>query len=62
MRKKQTSKAFLDGFGTVRSVLELDELTMTEVLESLHSEGDGDPVLTPWKRGYQAAIRAAFGL
>jgi hypothetical protein len=62
MRKKQTSKAFLDGFGTVRSVLELDELTMTEVLESLYPEGDTDPVLTPWKRGYQAAIRAAFGL
>ena len=59
---KRATKTYLDGFGTVRSVIELDELTASEVLESLDPEGEYDPALTPWKRGYQAAIRAAFGL
>ena len=62
MGKKQTSKAFLDGFETARSVIELDELSLMEVLESLHPESDADPFVTPWKRGFHAAIRTAFGL
>jgi hypothetical protein len=61
-RKKQNSRAFLDGFATVRSVIELDELSLTEVLESIHPESDLDLFLTPWKRGFQAGIRTAFGL
>jgi hypothetical protein len=62
MKKKQKSKAYLDGFGTVRSVIELDELSLREVLESLHPDSEADPYLTPWKRGFHAAIRTAFGL
>jgi len=57
-----TAKAYLDGFGTVRSVMELDELTVTEVLESLDASRERDLALSPWKRGYRAAIRTAFGL
>jgi hypothetical protein len=54
-------RSYLEGFGTVRSVLEWDELTLREILESLESGYDADPLLTPWKRGYRAAIRSAFG-
>jgi len=60
--KHAAAKAYLDGFGTVRSVMELDELTVTEILESLNVTREPDPALTPWRRGYQAAIRTAFGL
>jgi hypothetical protein len=57
----RAAKAYLDGFGTVRSVIELDRLTVEEILGSLDREREADPSLTPWKRGYQAAIRSAFG-
>jgi hypothetical protein len=59
MRAREQS--YLDGFGTVRSVLEWDELTLREILESLEADRETDDRLTPWKRGYRAAIRAAFG-
>jgi hypothetical protein len=59
MRVKDRS--YLDGFGTVRSVLEWDELTLREIVESLEADRETDDQLTPWKRGYRAAIRAAFG-
>jgi hypothetical protein len=54
-------REFLDGFGTVRSVLEWDELTLREIVESLGADRETDDRLTPWMRGYRAAIRAAFG-
>lgn len=57
---KPVAKAYLDGFKTVRSVIELDALTVEEILGSLDPR-ETDCNLTPWKRGYQAAIRAAFG-
>jgi len=57
----KTAQAYLDGFGTVRSVLELDGLTVDEILGALDPEKDRDPSLTPWKRAFSAAIRSAFG-
>jgi hypothetical protein len=58
--KRRGAQAYLDGFGTVKSVLELDGLTLQEVIEALDLERE-DPLLNPWKRGYNAAIRAALG-
>jgi hypothetical protein len=55
-----TTKAYLDGFCTAHDVIELDHLTVDEILVSLEDE-QPDPSLTSWKRGYQAGIRAAFG-
>jgi hypothetical protein len=60
MAKGKTARAYLEGCGTVRSVLELDRLTVQEIVEALDPERD-DPFLTPWKRGYNAAVGAAFG-
>ena len=59
--KRDATRAYLDGFGTVRSVLEVDRLTVEEILTSLDPNRESDPALTPWKRGYHAAIRSAFG-
>jgi len=59
--KRSASRAYLDGFGTVKNVLEHDNLTMEELLASLDPHRESDPALTPWKRGYYAAIRSAFG-
>jgi hypothetical protein len=58
--KGKAARAYLDGFATVKSVLELDVLTMHEIVEAL-DPGREDPLLNPWKRGYNAAIRAALG-
>ena len=52
--------AYLDGFGTVKSALELDALTAWEIIETLSDERE-DPLLNPWKRGYNAGIRSAMG-
>jgi len=59
--RSAAAKAYLDGFGTVRSVIELDRLTAGEILTSVDPEWESGPTLNPWKRGYRAAIRAAFG-
>ena len=61
MAMGRTAQAYLDGVGTVRSVLELDGLTVDEILRAFDLEKDRDPSLTPWKRGFNAAIRSAFG-
>ena len=58
--KGKTARAYLDGFRTVTSVLELDALTAREMTEALSDERE-DPLLNPWKRGYNAAIRSAMG-
>jgi hypothetical protein len=60
MTKGKMARAYLAGFATVKSVLELDGLTVQEIVEALEPDGE-DPFLTPWKRGYNAAVRAAFG-
>ena len=58
--KGKTAGAYLDGFGTVKSVLELDVLTAWEIMEALSEERE-DPLLNPWKQGYSAGIRSAMG-
>jgi hypothetical protein len=57
---KASTRSHLDGFAVVTTVLEHDQLTRRELLESLGEEC-GDPLVTPWKRGYNAAVRSAFG-
>jgi hypothetical protein len=58
---ERARKSYLDGFGTGRLVLEHDVLTVREILESLDPEHPGDWTVSPWRRGYKAAIRSAFG-
>ena len=53
--------AYLDGFATARLVLEQDSFTVREILESLEAESEAEEGLGPWKRGYRAAVRSAFG-
>jgi hypothetical protein len=54
-----STRSYLEGFATVPTVLEYDRLTRQEVLESMGEEC-ADPLLTPWKRGCHAALRAAL--
>jgi hypothetical protein len=56
-----THRTYLDRFATAHQVLKHDELTVHEVLESLDAEREGDWTVSPWRRGYLAAIRSAFG-
>lgn len=58
---ERTRKSYLDGFATGHQVLQHDDLTVLEILESLDPEREGDWTVSPWRRGYQAAIRSAFG-
>jgi len=57
--KGKAARAYLDGFETVKSVLELDAETARDVMEAL-AEDREDPLLNPWKRGYNAGIRSAM--
>jgi hypothetical protein len=41
-------------------VLELDEVTVKDVLASLGGEREPDLALSPWKRGCREAIRKAL--
>ena len=58
--KSKRARARLDGYEPLRSIVELDTLTTVEIMESMDSDGD-DPLLNPWKRGHNAAIRSALG-
>ena len=58
--KGKAARAYFDGFGAVKSVLEFDVLTVHDLVEALDLERE-DPLLNPWKRGYNAAIRSALG-
>ena len=55
------ARAYLDGFHTACSVIELDDLTANEIVDAFEPERWADSSLNPWKRGYQAGVRAAFG-
>jgi len=57
---KVRARSYLDGFGAVGSLLDLDEVTRLEIEEALDPEWQ-DPLVNPWKRGYRAAIRRALG-
>jgi hypothetical protein len=59
VKRKQT-RAYLDSFGVVKSVLELDALTVREIVEQLDPERE-DPLLNPWRRFHHVAIRTAWG-
>ena len=54
-------RSSLDGFSTVRSVLELDELTLQRGHRLPVPRRRTDLRLTPWKKATEAAIRSAFG-
>jgi hypothetical protein len=58
--RRRAARAYLDGFGTAKSVLEIDGLTAREIAEALDPERE-DPLINPWRRGYNAAIRSAWG-
>ena len=57
--KGKAARAYVDGFGTVKSLLELDVLTAQEIIEALAEERE-DPLLNPWRWGYNAGIRSAM--
>ena len=58
--KRKTMRAYLDSFGGVKSVLELDALTVREIVEQLDPERE-DPLVNPWRRLHHVAIRTAWG-
>ena len=54
--RRRTAWAYLEGFGAVKSILDLDPFTAREIMVELDPERE-DPLLNPWKRGYNVAIR-----
>jgi hypothetical protein len=61
MAGSKVARVYLGGFGTARSVLDLDNLTLTEILVALDRDRYSGPYLTAWKQAYLAAIRSALG-
>jgi len=59
MASSKTAEAQLDGFVTRRSEGEADRRSADPVLGAAESDRDGDPLVTPWKRGYPA-LRPSF--
>jgi hypothetical protein len=58
--KRRAAWAYLYSFGTVKSVVGLDALTVQEIAEALDPDRE-DPLINPWRRGYNRAIRTARG-
>ena len=56
--KSRAAWGYFEGFGRVRSVLELDPSTAQQIMVELDPERE-DPLLNPWKRGCKDAIRTA---
>jgi hypothetical protein len=54
------ARAYLDRLGRVDSVVELDVLTVQQIVEALDPERE-DPLLKPWNRRHAAAVRRVLG-
>jgi hypothetical protein len=57
--EEQAVQAYLEAFDTVEGFPELDVLTQQEVVEALDPYRE-DPLLNPWRRGYNAGMRAVL--
>jgi hypothetical protein len=60
MVKGRRAPAYLEGPAAVRCLREMDSFTAHEVVSFFDAERH-DPLLNPWRRGYDAGIRAALG-
>ena len=58
MMRRAAARAYLNAFGTVKNEFSLDDVTAREIAEALDPHRE-DPLITPWRRGFNAAIRAA---
>lgn len=58
--KRRIGQAYRDGFERVNSVLEVDALTLQQIVEELDPERE-DPLIRPWNRRHGAAIRRVLG-
>ena len=58
--RRRMAREYLDGIGRVESVLELDVLTVRQIVEALDPERE-DPLLRPWNRRHGAAVRRVLG-
>jgi hypothetical protein len=57
---RRRTRAYLEGFASVQSVAELDQVSVKEVLASLGGERGTDFSISPWKRGCREALRKAL--
>lgn len=60
MTRNTAAREYLERRGAIRSILGFDTLTAREIVEALDTDRE-DPFLNPWRRGYNAAIRRAYG-
>ena len=58
--RRRMAREYHDGFGRVESVLELDVLTVRQIVEALDPERE-DPLVRPWNRRHGAAVRRVLG-
>ena len=56
MMRRAATRAYLDAFGMVKS--EFEDVTAREIAEAMDPHRE-DPLIAPWRRGFNAAIRAA---
>jgi hypothetical protein len=58
--KRKGARAFVYGLGPGKSVLDMDSLSLPELVVILHHERDDLPP-SPWRWSCSAAIRRALG-
>jgi hypothetical protein len=54
--KSRAAWAYLEGFGPIKSILDLDPFTAHDIMVQLDPERE-DSLLNPWKRAYNPAMR-----
>jgi hypothetical protein len=57
--RREAAQAYQEGLETAEGFPELDVLTQQEVVEALDPYRE-DPLLNPWRRGYNAGMRAVL--
>ena len=60
MKNRNARRAYLPGFAAADHLSEIDTLSVQDLVAALDLERE-DPLLSPWRRSYQAAIRRALG-
>jgi hypothetical protein len=61
MASSKPSRQSVDRFAMTQGILDVNDLILDEMLDAFDAEANGDPLLTPWRRGHRVAIRSAFG-
>lgn len=60
MASSKAARQYMERFAMAHGILDLEDQILDELLDAFDPGAEGDPLLTPWRRGHRVTIRSAF--